>query len=216
LAERVARFDEIEVRRISIVDERGVMRMSLSGKPMHPGLFRGEVIVQRDRPTAGLLFFTEEGTECGGLTFIGRTNERGHVDDEAGLTMDAYEQDQVMWLHRGQRRGRSIFGLVLAEQPFSPLTEFVKWIKGVRKWAFLLVYLLNPRFRQRLQEAHGMRLSIGRVRGKDVGVFMYDTKGRRRIRMVVDGVDVPRMEFLNEAGKVTHALPPKEGSDGKV
>jgi hypothetical protein len=214
VAGHTARFDEIEVRRISIVDERGVMRMSLSGKPMHPGLFRGEVFMERNRPEAGMLFFTEEGTECGGLTFAGKND--GPIQAGAIFTMDAYEQDQVMSLRSEQRRGRSSFGLVLAEQPFSPLTEFVKWIKGVRKWAFLIAYLLNPRFRQRLQEAHGIRLSIGRVRGKDVGVFMYDTKGRRRIRMVVDGVDVPRMEFLNEAGKVTHTLPPKEGSDGKV
>jgi hypothetical protein len=207
-------FDGIEVRRIRIVDDDNVLRMILSGKPQHPGLFRGEIPIERTRPEAGLLFFTEEATECGGLIFTGKTR-KNRIEAAGFFSMDAYEQDQVMWLSHGQRGKRRGYGFAVAEQPLSPLTELIERFKGYRKWIFYLSLLLIPRVRKRFKEAHPTRLLMGSRRGNDVGVFMHDSKGRPRMRMVVDGGSA-RLEVLNESGKVTHTLPPSEGTNGKV
>ncbi|MEH7452179.1 hypothetical protein [Gottfriedia acidiceleris] len=38
----------------------------------------------------------------------------------------------------------------------------------------------------------------------EITVQLSDSKGKPRIRMVVDENDIPRMEFLDGDGKVTH------------
>jgi len=38
---------------------------------------------------------------------------------------------------------------------------------------------------------------------------LMDSKGKSRIKMVVDENDVPKIEFLDEEGNVTYTLPPQ-------
>jgi hypothetical protein len=197
----------MEVKRIRVVDENGTMRMSISGKPVLDGLFRGKPMMKQNRQQAGFLFFTEEGTECGGLVFGGKS-DRGRAAAGATLTMDAYEQDQVNWIYFGQRRDKTTYGIGMRDQPLTPITELVEKVRGFRKWILLLKLLLNPRALRRFKESAPHRLFMGKRPSGDVGLHMNDSRGRPRLRMVIDKQDSPRIEFLNEKGKVTHTLPP--------
>src|SRR5262249_9926008 len=65
-------FEEIYVQRINIVEPDGTLRMVLSCKSKAPGvIIRGKEYPHPNRKTAGVLFFNDEGTENGGLSFGG-------------------------------------------------------------------------------------------------------------------------------------------------
>jgi hypothetical protein len=185
------------------------LRVALSGKPTHHHLFRGKPFPKKiERPEAGFIFFTEEGTECSGLTFSG--NDGGQKDPVAGgiLTMDAYEQDQVVTFRHGQSGESRGSSLVFQERPFTPLVDLIRRSFGWRRWVLLAEFLLSPGFRRRMKEDHAVRLRLGRDHSGDVGLVMNDSKGRERIRLVVDSTDTAKLEFLDEAGNVTFKLPP--------
>jgi hypothetical protein len=50
------------------------------------------------------------------------------------------------------------------------------------------------------------RLFLG-SQNKTAALRINDTLGRTRIRLFVDSLNVARMEFLDERGRVVHAVP---------
>src|ERR1700736_6784633 len=63
-----AKFDEIDTQRINIVDGDGKLRLTLSNNEKSPGpIIGGHVMKSRDgKRGAGLIFFNDNGDECGG------------------------------------------------------------------------------------------------------------------------------------------------------
>ena len=51
------------------------------------------------------------------------------------------------------------------------------------------------------------RIFVGKDKEREARVTLYDAKGSARINMVVDVAGVPRLDFLDEKGKVTYSLP---------
>ncbi|HET9834336.1 MAG TPA: hypothetical protein VFP91_21585 [Vicinamibacterales bacterium] len=92
---RSARFDELTVQRLNVVDANGTLRLVVSNKDrMHPGVIDGKTF-NRPRLDAGLIFFNDVGDEVGGLLVAGReVNGRGNAT--AGLTLDQWKQDQIV------------------------------------------------------------------------------------------------------------------------
>lgn len=205
-SESIKRIDELEAKQIRIVDEEGVMRLALSAPPMPNATFRGEVMMEQNRQEAGILYFTEEGTECGGLTFRGKTDKE--IQAGAIMTMDAFEQDQVLVVQYNQRGDRRSYGISMNERPFTPIKEFVDRYLKMPKWKLILKYFLSSKTRRDLKEGLAPRLFMGRSTDGDVRLNMMDSNGKARIRIVVDQEDDARMEFLDERGKVTYKLPP--------
>ncbi|MBB2951524.1 hypothetical protein [Sphingobacterium sp. JUb56] len=61
------KFDEITVKRINIVDDKGVNRMIISNQErMEPPILFGKKYKRALNP-AGIIFYNEKGDECGGL-----------------------------------------------------------------------------------------------------------------------------------------------------
>jgi hypothetical protein len=48
---------------------------------------------------------------------------------------------------------------------------------------------------------------FGKSRDKSASIALSDDKGRPRIKISVDGAGVPKLEFLDDAGKVLMSLP---------
>lgn len=199
-------FDEIETKQIRIVDDNGVMRLALSAPPMPNATFRGEEMLDQNRQEAGILYFTEEGTECGGLAFSGKTDKR--VAAVASMTMDAYEQDQVLWIHYQQRAHKRSYGIAMSDRPLTPIKDLVDRYMKMPKWMLMLKFLVSKKARRDIKEGQAPRLFMGRDMNGDVRLNMMDSKGKPRIRIVVDHEDNPRMEFLDDRGKVSYRLPP--------
>jgi hypothetical protein len=51
------------------------------------------------------------------------------------------------------------------------------------------------------------RIYVGRDPAKNAMVNLSDKNGKLRIRMMVDSLNRPTLDFLDETGKVTHSFP---------
>jgi hypothetical protein len=114
-------FDELTVQRLNVVEPDGRIRLVLSnsvrqaqatieGKPIGPPRQRG----------AGLLFFNDEGSELGGLTFSGRRGDGG-PNAYGGLTFDRYNQDEAVRVFYAEQGGQQLAGLSVIDRPETSL-----------------------------------------------------------------------------------------------
>jgi len=58
------------------------------------------------------------------------------------------------------------------------------------------------------------RLFLGKRRDNSTMLVMSDIRGKPRIRMMVTADGTPKLDFLDQAGKVLHSLP-EENKAGK-
>jgi hypothetical protein len=206
-ANQKTKFDEIDVERINIVEKDGKLKMVISNaERQHPGIIDGKML-SRKRPP-GMLFFNEKGDEVGGLSFNGDLKD-GKGNASALLAFDRFRQDQTVAIQYGENNGQYYAGLRVWDRPetslgpvIDKLAEIEKMKDGPEKTAAM----------QKLREMAGgaaERVMVGRDREQAAVVRLSDTKGKPRIKLSVDLAGSPKLEFLDEAGKVTYSLPQK-------
>ncbi len=199
------KFEEIDVERINIVEKDGKLRMVISNEArQHPGIVNGKVI-KRDGPRPpGMIFFNHLGDEMGGFIF-GENGGKGHM---GSITFDKVRNDQAIgFRYLESDNGTYQAGLEIWQQPnvpsdvIAPKWEAVGKItdEAARK-AAVQALIDNG-------EATRQRLFLGKRRDNSTAMVMYDVKGRQRLRMQVAPDGTPRLEFLDEAGKVLYSLP---------
>ena len=72
------KFTEIDVERVNIVEPDGKLRMVLSNRPRSIGpIYKGKPFGYEGGTRPGIIFFNDEGTENGGLTFEGKKDADG-------------------------------------------------------------------------------------------------------------------------------------------
>jgi hypothetical protein len=201
-------FDQINVRRINIVEPDGTLRMVLADKAECPGMIiKGKEYPREDRQTAGVIFFDDEATEDGGLIFGGAKNPDGKVQSWGHLSFDQYQQDQVFSIDAGEENGRRHSGLTISDRGDYPILEAFDASLRIRKlpsadqqaeWAKFLE--THP------GDAH--RAYLGRSGDQSVGLKLMDTQGRERARLLVKPDGTPVLELLDAAGKIIAQLPP--------
>ena len=201
-------FEEITVQRINVVEPDGTLRMVISDKARFPGIYlKGQEHPHPNRKTSGMLFFNDEGTENGGLTFGGRQDSNGQASSYGHLSFDDYEQDQVLTIDGGQQGDRHRAGLSLVDDPNYPIGELIAVTDRIRNL---------PQEQQKTEiakfvEAHGrphQRLYIGKSDDRSVAMRLKDTAGRDRIVIQVAADGSPAIRFLDEKGAVISELPP--------
>ena len=200
------KFEEITVQRLNVADANGTLRMVIANKDrMHPGQMDGKLI-DRPRPVAGLLFFNEEGDEVGGLTFTGR-EVNGVRQANAGLMFDQFKQDQTIGFSYSEGNGRRSAGFQVWDRPESRLSEMIDKLNTAnkiedrteREKAIAAIRAAAP--------PAPRRLFIGKNADRAATVSLSDGNGKPRLTMTVDAAGNPRIEFLDEAGKVVAKLP---------
>jgi hypothetical protein len=204
------KFDEITVQRINVADADGTLRMVISNKDrMHPGQMDGKVI-DRPRPVAGMLFFNEEGDEVGGLSFTGR-EVNGARQANAGLMFDQFKQDQTIGFSYSEGNGRRSAGFQVWDRPESRLSELIEKLNAAnriqdraeRDKAIAAVRAAAP--------PAPRRVFVGKNTDRAATVALADANGKPRLTLTVDAAGNPRIEFLDDAGKVTARLPQGDG-----
>lgn len=207
------RLDTLEVERIDVVNESGMPALVLAGQGRLPGpTFGGTEYPQElsggRTVGSGMIFFNERGDEVGGLTYRGDFTEDGYRA-YGGITFDQFRQDQVVSLRYGDDgRSRSAGVEVwdrsteVAIEDLLPLLMERREATGARR----------DSIEARIRAAAGDEgLSAHRVflgsRDRAALLLLRDREGRPRIRLQVDTLDVPRLEFLDAAGEVVHAIP---------
>ncbi|HSH24177.1 MAG TPA: hypothetical protein VLA13_01365 [Massilibacterium sp.] len=193
------RFEEIDVERINIVEDNGDLKMVISNQErQHPGMFSGEILVERERPP-GIIFFNEEQDEVGGLIY------QGNKEDGAlmVLSFDQYKNDQVMQLRYLEGEKTRTYGLQLwdRDQNFT-LPELVNVMDSLQNLDYN-----REEIQEKMREMNNgepiaaSRLFAGKKRDKSVGLFIQDEDGKDRIKIYVDEQNKPQIEFLNGKGK---------------
>ncbi|MDQ8754967.1 hypothetical protein RCO27_01885 [Sphingosinicella sp. LHD-64] len=204
-----AKFGEIDVQRINIREPDGTIRMVLSNTAQSPGIYWRNV--ERPHPSgrrsAGMLFFNDEGTENGGLSFSGRRLPDGSAVGGGHISFDQYEQDQVIQLTQNEQAGRRWAAMIVRDVPDAPLDfdlaqRITQLPEGPERTAAI----------QRVQ-AEGtfgrQRVYVGKTRDRESAVLLSDAMGRPRIRMRVAPDGASAIDFLDENGQVLRSLTPQ-------
>jgi hypothetical protein len=213
-ASQKQKFTEIDVERINVVEKDGKLRMVISNKDRSIGpIYKGKPFGYAGGNRPGIIFFNDEGTENGGLGFSGKREADGTYNASSGFSFDQFNQDQVLYLQYNDRNGRRNMGLTVADRANTDIYDLVKErdsiVKAVpegpardaaiQKWA-------APRNGEQL---FAPRVYVGRDVAKAALVNLSDRNGKPRLRLMVDSLGTPSLEFLDASGNVTSRLPEK-------
>ena len=205
------RFTEIDVERINIVEPDGKLRMVISNRPRSIGpIYKGKPFGYAGGTRPGIIFFNDEGTENGGLTFTGRRHEDGSYSSTVGMSFDQFDQDETLTLRYTDENGRKASAITIAERDERDIYDLIMRRDSINKIAdsvarnAALQQLFGPRNGVPL---YASRVFLGRSRDRSALLNLSDPNGRPRLRLRVDSLGKASLEFLDENGAVTAHLP---------
>lgn len=205
------RFTEIDVERINIVEPDGALRMVISNRPRSIGpIYKGKPFGYPGGGRPGIIFFNDEGTENGGLTFTGRRREDGTYSSSVGMSFDQFNQDETLTLRYSDENGRKASAITIADRDTRDIYDLIMQRDSINKMTdstarnAALQRLFGPRDGVPLAAT---RVYLGRDRSKAAVLNLSDPNGKPRLRLRVDSLGVASLEFLDDQGAVTARLP---------
>ena len=213
------KFDEIDVQRINVREPDGKLRLTISSHARLPEVvvggksypLRGGTGVQ----SAGLIFFNDEGNEDGGLIWAGHSRRNGY-QASAALTFDQFNQDETVSLGYDDVNRRREAGLTVIDRPDEPIQIFAESAMAIRALKDTAEQRRRmQQFRQSLLARGAVpatRFFAGKRPDRSAIVVLSDPKGHPRLRLVVDSLGSPRIDFLDDSGRVMRSL---TGSDSR-
>ena len=220
-------FDEIDAKRINIVEPDGKVRLTLANRERMPGgqvagvdltaRYGNRVMGNNGPATAGLVFFNDDGDECGGLVY-GSKMVDGKPKAIVRLSFDHFRQNEAIDIVHDEEDGTSRSGLEVVDTGSRLITA-----DDARQINAILLMTDGPEKDAALKKfvtehaatfKYAPRLFVGHLPENDASaVVLMDTESRPRIRMEVDASGAPSLEFLDEHGKVTYSLPSASGNN---
>ena len=204
------KFTEIDVERINVMEPDGKYRLVISNRPRSIGpIYKGKPFGYAGGGRPGLIFFNDEGTENGGLTFTGQSGADGKYRASTHMSFDQFNSDQVLNLDYADNNGQRITGISVADRADADIFELVAERDSIMKIADTVAR--NAALRRWSGPRNGVpllaqRVFIGRDVSKSAILNLQDRNGKSRLRMLVDSLGVPRIEFLDASGRVTYTL----------
>jgi len=202
-------FDEITVHRINVVEPDGTIRLVLTNTANSPGIYikNKEYPHPNNRKSAGLLFFDEEGTEDGGLSYGISKDAAGHVTGSDGhLSFDQYMQDQIFTIDAGRDGDKKYSLLRMDDRGDYPIMEALEAITRITK---LPENQREAELKKFLETHPGdhPRVILGRARDGGSVLQLKDPEGRDRLVLRVAPDGTPKLQFLDATGKVVSEFP---------
>lgn len=203
--DNVKRFDEIVVKKLTVVSEDNLPRIVLSNENrQHSGRFNGKEMEKRERPS-GIIFFNNQGDECGGLVYETKV-KNGKITSGMSFTMDNYNDDQVVQILNDEyyADGKAYIqrGININQYPVgSNMEERNKRIEEINK-------ITDEKERDlklnQLWEKEGSvnRLFIGRTKGNSSGLFLSGPDGKPKMMIYVDDLGIPKIQTFNDNGEI--------------
>lgn len=201
------KFQTLDVERINVITKEGKHAVVIANAERMPGnIIGGKEHPYGGRRAGGVLFYNRDGDEAGGLLFDNDTRDTSAFGQ---LSLDRYGSDQVVALRYLESTDGWESGLQISHYAKGALFE---WHASRDSLLHLPATQRDSAIR-RLRERFFRegkfeikRLFVGQAGGNAL-LRMNDTHGRPRILMVVDSLDVPRIQFLDVKGKVILRLP---------
>lgn len=209
--EKSAKFKQIDVQRINVVEPDGTLRLAIFSNAMSPApVMNGKSLAERaGKRGAGLMFYNDEGSENGGLTY-GAKLVNGQPQADSGLMFDQYNEDQVVGLMYGQQGTQRESGLQVWSRPMTPLTTLIDQmnaLKGMKDGPEKTTAMQKLQQEKTSGELGASRVFVGRDRKNEATVTLADKTGKPRIVMTVAADGNAQLNFLDATGKVIDSLP---------
>jgi hypothetical protein len=219
---RHEKFTEIDVERINVKEPDGKYRLVISNRARSIGpIYKGKSFGYAGGNRPGLIFFNDEGTENGGLTFTGSRCEgdtsittgrkctKGEYYASTHMSFDQYNQDQVLNLDYSDQNGRRLTGISVNDRADVDIYDMVKERDSIMRIADTA--MRSAALRKWAGPRNGVPLSVqrmfvGRDPSKSAVLNLSDADGKPRLRLVVDSLGAARIEFLDRNGKVSRTL----------
>jgi hypothetical protein len=204
------KFEEIDVERINVVEKDGKLRLVISNRERSPGpIAYGKPFGYAGGSRPGMIFFNDEGSENGGLTFTGKQGADGKYASTVHMSFDQFNEDQVIVLQYADENGVQRKGLSIYDRANVPILELVKQQEALQKMPAgaakdsAMKKFLEPRPGEPLA---AQRLFFGRDPSKSSLVTLSDKMGKPRLRLSVDSLGKASLDFLDATGKITRSI----------
>ena len=204
------KFDEIDVERINVREPDGKLRMVISNRARSTGpIAYGKPFGYPGGSRPGIIFFNDEGTENGGLTFSGLRKPDGSYTSSGHLSFDQYNEDQVVYLQYLDDNGQMRKGLTVADRADVPILQVVALSDSIKAMPdgpakqAAMRRLMEPRPGEPL---FAQRLYVGRDPAKASIVLLSDRQGHPRLRLMVDSLGAASIAFMDTTGKVVRTI----------
>jgi hypothetical protein len=203
-----ARFDEIDVERLNVRSADGKYAVVIANASRMPGNIVDGREHAAGRRGGGLLFYNAQGDEAGGLIFDSDASDSG-VTAFGQLSLDRFKSDQVVVLRYLEDPDAWSAGLLVSHYTRGAISEWHRARDSILALPPVAHDTAIQSLRRRFFRAGKweiQRVFVGE-RGRTAVIRMNDTRGRERIRMIVDSLDIARLEFLNDSGRVVYRIP---------
>ena len=213
------KFSEIDVERINIVEKNGIVKMVITNVEKFPNgkdKINGKPTNEDRKKRSGMLFFNEDGIECGGFIYDGQKSKNGHSSG-LSLTYDQYDGDQVMQLlAEDSKEGDQRFvtsGLMFNDRP-SKESQMgtAKVMKELGELGKKDPKAADEKYKT--YEAQGLvggapRIMLGKSRSENNGLFLFDNKGMPKAMFYVDKDNNAKLDFFDDKGNTVASFPEK-------
>jgi hypothetical protein len=194
--------DHMTVHRLDIVDADGQLRLSISNRQELPDLIIDGKPLPRNGKDAGMIFFNNEGFECGGFQVSG-AKTGPDPEQELSLTFDQYHGDQNLQLMYDQEGTKKTAGLRILDHPDEDIKDMVAEMDRIRG---LPDGAEKESLIQAFRDKSPQRAFFGKREGLP-GVWLTDNQGKERLRLYIDVSGNPHIELLDKDGQVTYLMP---------
>ncbi len=208
-AHGAARFDELTVERLNVVEPDGRVRMVLANRERTPGpIEHGKPFGYGAGQRMGIIFYNDEDTEAGGLIYSGKVDGE-HPTAVGSLTFDQFNRDQTIALQYVENDGRRRAGLAISD--YSTTTTNAAWSAEYDRIQAMTDTIARRAAMARWREDRGrLRVFLGRQFDGAATVILTDGRGRGRLRLVVDSLGGAAIEFLGDSGQVVRRIGAEE------
>jgi hypothetical protein len=208
------RFTEIDVERINVLEKDGKLRLTISNAARLPDpIIGGKSYPLRGGTGAGsggIIFFNDEGNENGGIAFAGHKTPTGYRAN-GHLTFDQFDQDEALAFSYTDVDGHARAGLTLSDRSNIPIKIFADSAMAFQALPD------GPEKARRLQQLRNspigdagkstLRVFVGKTPDRSSVLILADPAGRTRLRLTVDSLGTPAMEFLDDSGHTVRRYP---------
>jgi len=211
------KFTEIDVERINIIEKDGTVKMVITNVERFPtgqDKINNKITNPNRKKRSGMLFFNEDGIECGGFIYDGSKINDAHSSG-LSLTYDQYDGDQVMQLlttdiGKGDKR-KVISTLSFNDRPSKESQETtLKIMKELEELKIKDPKAMQAKYKE--YENQGLlggvpRIMLGQTRSQNNGLFLFDSQGIPRAMFYIDVNNQAKLDFMDEKGNITASFP---------
>lgn len=127
----------------------------------------------------------------------------------AGIMFDQLKQDQTIGFSYSESNGRRSAGFQVWDRSDQPLSDLIEKLNAANKIQDAAERSKAIAAIRAAVPPGPRRLFVGKNTDRAAIVSLSDAEGRPRLTIAVDATGNPRIEFLDEAGKVVARLPGK-------